>query len=179
MNQQQQQCSPAFLKAHKTAWKHAACSGVSRDNLEPFAELYSHPKSTWGLEPTKDEQELENVQRWVSEVTEMLRSKSWGDTEKKQLLSGDKGGSGEARAGKWPARSRADKTRGSFLSIKMEHGMRLEGKDRDLNQIQKEPRLGGPQGSGINYQQASETSFTRELRKYSNDYCHEVCTRCP
>lgn len=59
--------------------------------------------------------------------------------------------------------------------------MRLWDKDRDLNQTQKEPRLGGPQGSGINYQQASETSFTRELWKHSNskDHCHEVCTWCP
>lgn len=63
MNQHQQQRSAAFLKAHKTAWKHAACSRVSRDNLEPFAERYRHTKSTWGLELTKDEQELENVQR--------------------------------------------------------------------------------------------------------------------
>lgn len=59
MNQHQQRCSAAFLKTHKTARKHAASSGVSPDNPEPFAELSRHTKSTWGLEPTKGEQELE------------------------------------------------------------------------------------------------------------------------
>lgn len=70
MNQHQQQSSTAFLKAHKTAQKHAACSGVSRDNLEPFAELYHHTKSTWGLEPTKDKQELRS---WRMSKGEYLR----------------------------------------------------------------------------------------------------------
>lgn len=79
-----------------------------------------------------------------------------------------------------PARSRADQTRGSFLSIKMEHGDEIRKQGQGFKPDTKRTKARRTtKGSGINYQQASETPFTRELRKYSNDHCHEVCTWCP